>query len=204
MTRTSTPALLLRPSWLWLGVFASLIACGSSQDSQTGSSEAGASGVGQGTAGNAPVEVLPGSTSFTQFTLFTFAAELTGSNGECKAHPANDPSYASTWSFDRASRTLTWLDCNVNLNMLERGSIALPDSEVQTILNLLSSVTPTQKEQGDCRTDRAYVEMDLVVGEMTTRYRDSSAWCGATVSALSIVDGLFELWFRVQSSAHPR
>jgi len=88
MTRASKLTRLLWPGCLWLGLGATLIACGSSQDSQTASSEAGSSGGGERTAPNAPLEELPGSDSFTQLSLFTFAAELTGPNGECKSHPA--------------------------------------------------------------------------------------------------------------------
>ncbi len=88
--------------------------------------------------------------------------------------------------------------------MLERGSITLSDSEVQTLEHLLSLVKPTQKDRGDCRVESAYVEMDLLVGEMTTRYRDSSRWCGPAVSELDIVDGLIDLWAWVVSIAHAR
>src|SRR6187431_2506428 len=161
---------------------------------------------GQGTAGAAASFGLPGASAFTRFTLHSFGHILTGPNGECQVpDPADNTSpYDSTWSFDRASRTLTWDACNESSKTVQHGNLALSDSEVQALLNLVSSLTPTQQKTGDpCRADGSYAEMDLEVGATTTRYRASSGWCGAPPSEKNAVDGLIALWSWVRSKSQP-
>jgi len=158
-----------------------------------------------GGAEDTPAFALPGESGFTRFTLHEYADLVTGANGECEREDPSDSRtpYDSSWKFERASRLLSWDDCNRSAKMLERGTVTLTDAEVRQLYEKMAQIAPTRQMDSDpCRADGGYAEVDIVVQETTTRYRASSGWCGKPPSDQNAVDGLLYFLTWVRSVAH--
>lgn len=139
---------------------------------------------GQGAAGDAAVEGLPGASSFTSFTISSQATMDWGSEpSEC------DPGYyESMWTFERTTSDLTWDWCRGDPGILERGTDTLSDAEAQATMNTLSLVTLST--EGDCLADADAVALQLEVDGETTLYHSDDSWCGSGPNDSNYANGL--------------
>ncbi|HEY0465938.1 MAG TPA: hypothetical protein VGC79_17110 [Polyangiaceae bacterium] len=170
-----------------------------------GDSGATPGGGGLGSAGDAPAEGIPGASSFTRFDLYSLTDTVTGSNGECRTifPEGNDPLYPSVWSFNRASRLLSWDFCDTSSHTMARGTDTLSDVDYQAVMSLVAAMQP--KPSSMCLGDASHYEFTLDHGGTTSRYTESLGFCGPVPSNETLVEGVYALvnWLLSNSPPHP-
>lgn len=146
---------------------------------------------------SAPVEGVPGTSSFTRFTVRTKYTPPTGS--------AVSPCDTSTWSFARTTQTLIWDFCKGDSTEPEQGSRALTDAETRAVLNTLSLLHPT--EEATCIADASYSELELEVDGMSTLFQSAHP-CGPVSSGTNFVSSMYHVveiveWLSYDSQLPP-
>jgi hypothetical protein len=151
---------------------------------------------GENAAGGNPDEGIPGSGAFTKFTIRDLFAIVPTDDGYCTSGSPDE----NVWSFERASRTLTWDYCKApkeydsKVGTHEQGSRVLTDAEVQAVMNTLAFVVPD--EPSGCRSDATTPELELEVDGTTTSYFEDYCPSGATDK--NYIKGLGPLEFWVE------